>query len=157
MLFQCITELPVFQSHCEAVFTSAFGRPFVKRFTVCYRTVVLSCLSVMLVHCGQTVGWIKMKLGTEVGLGSSHIVLDGDPARPPPQKKGAQPPVFSAHVRCGQMAGQTKVPLGMEVGISSGDFVLDGDPAPPTKNGGTTPNYRPMSIVAKRLDGSRCH
>jgi len=97
-----------------------------------------------------------MKLGTEVGLGSSHIVLDGDPARPPP-KKGAQPPVFSAHVRCGQMAGQTKVPLGMEVGISSGDFVLDGDPAPPTKKGGTTPNYRPMSIVAKRLDGSRCH
>ena len=26
------------------------------------------CLSVNLVHCGQTVGWIKMKLGMQVGL-----------------------------------------------------------------------------------------
>jgi len=48
---------------------------------------------------GQTVGWIKMKLGMEASLGSGHIVLDGDPA--PPQKKGAQPQ-FSAHVYCGQ-------------------------------------------------------
>jgi len=41
----------------------------------------LSChvLSVTLVYCGQTVGWIKMKLGMEVGLGPDHIVLDGDP------------------------------------------------------------------------------
>ena len=60
----------------------------------------LSCLSVTLVYCGQTVGWIKMKLGTQVGLGTGNIVLDGDPA-PPPQ-------------------------------------------------GGTAPNFRPMSIVAKR-------
>ena len=47
------------------------------------------CLSVMLVYCGQTVGWIKMKLGMQVGLG--HILLDGDPA---PLPKGAQPPIF---------------------------------------------------------------
>jgi len=36
------------------------------RFALCYRTVVclfvLCCLSVTLVHCGQTVGWIKIKL-----------------------------------------------------------------------------------------------
>ena len=52
-----------------------FGRPFVKRFTLCYRSVVLSvCLSVTLVYCGQTVGRIKMKLGTHVGLGPGHIV-----------------------------------------------------------------------------------
>jgi len=36
-----------------------------------------------LVYCGQTVGWTKMKLGMEVGLGSGHIVLDGDPVRSP--------------------------------------------------------------------------
>jgi len=36
-----------------------------------------------LVYCGQTVGWIKMKLGTKVGLGPGHVVLDGDPALPP--------------------------------------------------------------------------
>jgi len=38
------------------------------------------------------VGWIKMKLGTEVGLGPGHVVLDGDPA-PPPQQ-GHSPPIF---------------------------------------------------------------
>jgi len=39
---------------------------------------VLSSLSVTLVYGDQTAGWIKMKFGTEVGLGSGHIVLDGD-------------------------------------------------------------------------------
>jgi len=43
------------------------------------------------VYCGQTVGWIKMKLGMEVGLGPSHIVLDGDPA---PLPKGSQLPLI---------------------------------------------------------------
>ena len=32
------------------------------------------------VYCGQTVGWTKMALGMEVGLGPGVIVLDGDPA-----------------------------------------------------------------------------
>jgi len=42
----------------------------------------LSCLSVLSVTLvyGQTVGWIKMKLGMQAGLGPGHIVLDGDPA-----------------------------------------------------------------------------
>jgi len=74
---------------------SIFGRPFVKRFALCYLTVVLSVLSVTLVYCGQTVGWIKMPLGMEVGLSPGDtvldIALDGDPA-----------PHFSAHVYCGQ-------------------------------------------------------
>jgi len=34
------------------------------------------------VYYGQTAGWTKMPLGTEVGLGPGHIVLDGDPAPP---------------------------------------------------------------------------
>ena len=50
-----------------------------------------------------------MKLGTRVGLGPGHIVLDENPA--PLPKKGAEPPQFSDHVY----------------------------------------------IVAKQLDGSRCH
>jgi len=49
----------------------------------------LYCLSVTLVYCCQTVGWIKMPLRTEVGLGPGDIVLDGDPALP---RKGAQQP-----------------------------------------------------------------
>jgi len=61
----------------------------------------LSCLSVMLVYCGQTAEWIKMKLGMEVCLGPGHIVLDMGKA--------------------------------------------------------ASPNFRRVSVVAKRLDGSRCH
>jgi len=59
----------------------------------------LSLLSAVLVYCGQMVGWIKMPLGTEVGLGPGDIVLDGDSA---PPWKGAQQPPLSAHVYCGQ-------------------------------------------------------
>jgi len=38
---------------------------------------------------GQTVGWINMKRGMQIGLGPGHIVLDGDPA--PPPKMGTAP------------------------------------------------------------------
>ena len=38
------------------------------------------------VYCGQIAGWIKMPLGTEVGLGPSDIVLDGDSAPSLPKK-----------------------------------------------------------------------
>jgi len=54
------------------------------------------------VCCGQTAGWIKMPLGTEVGLGPSHIVLDEDPAAP--MERGTTqpgPPTFR-HVYCCQ-------------------------------------------------------
>ena len=56
------------------------------------------------------------------------------------------------------MAGWIKISIGMEVGFDPGDFVLDGDPAPPQKKAQPPPahNFRPMSIVAKWLDGSRC-
>jgi len=81
-------------------FSSVFGRPFVKRFALCYRTVVcLSVLSVTLVYCGQTAEWIKMPLGTEIGLGPGDIVLHGDQLPP----MGTEPPLdFFAHVCCGQ-------------------------------------------------------
>jgi len=54
------------------------------------------------------------------------------------------------------MAGWIKMRLGTEVGLDPGDIVLDGDPAPP-KGAQQPPTFRPMFIVAKRLDGSRCH
>jgi len=72
-----------------------------KRFALCYRTVVClsvspvcPVLSVTLVYCGQTAGWIKMKRDTQVGLGPGHIVLDGDQA--PLPKNGPQPPIFGS-------------------------------------------------------------
>jgi len=43
------------------------------------------------VCCGQTAGWIKMPLGTEVDHYPGEIVLDGDPA---PPKKGTVFPNF---------------------------------------------------------------
>jgi len=59
-------------------------------------------------------------------------------------------------VHCGQTAGRIKMKLGKGVGLGPGHIVLDGDPAPLPERG-TGPNFRPMSVVAKRLDGSRCH
>jgi len=95
-------------------------------------------------YCGQTAAWIKMPLGTEVGLGSDDIVLDGDPA-PTPHKGGRAPPQFSAHFYCGQTAGCIKMPLVMEVGVSRGNFVVDGDPATPPHEGAEP------SIFGRRL------
>jgi len=88
-----------------------------------------------------------MPLGMEVGLSPGDFVFDGDPA-PPPKN--------SAHVYCGQTAGW--MALGMEAGVNPGDFVLDGDPEPlPKKGADPLSNFRPISIMAKRLDASRCH
>jgi len=45
------------------------------------------------------------------------------------------------------------MPLGTKVGLSRSDIVLDVDPAPLPQRGTALPNFRPMSFVAKRLDG----
>jgi len=132
---------------------TVFGRPFVKTVRLCYRSVVclsvcpvLSCLSLTLVYCGQTAGWVNMKLGTEVGLGPGHLVSHGDPALPP--QRGTAPQ-FSAHVCCGQTAGWIKMPLGMEVDfkkLSPGHIVLDGDSGPHQKRAQTPPIFGPCLL-----------
>ena len=96
------------------------------------------------VYCGQTAGWIKIVLGTEVGLSPGDLVLDGDPAHT--QKGGRAPPQFSAHFYCGQTARCTKMSLGMELGLSPADFVLDGDTAPPQKGGGAPQIFGPCLL-----------
>ena len=83
----------------RASFIAVFGQLLLS--ALCHGTVVLSVLSVTLVHCGQIVEWISMPFGTEVGLCPGDIVLDGDPA---PHGKGHSTPHFSAHVYCGQIA-----------------------------------------------------
>jgi len=40
----------------------------------------LSVPSATLMYCNQTAGWIKMKLGVQVGLSLANIVLDGHSA-----------------------------------------------------------------------------
>ena len=98
--------------------------------------------------------WNRIPLGTEVGNGPGDFVLDEDLA--PPQKGGGAPK-FAAHVYCGQTAGWIKMALGMEVGLGPVLTVLDGDTGPTPKKGAEPPNFRPIFIVAKRLDASRCH
>ena len=110
----------------------------------------LSVLSVMFVHCGQTIGRFKTKLGVHVGLGPRHIVLDGTQL---PLRQRGTAPQFSVHICCGQMAAFIKMSLGMELGLGPGNFVLNGKPAPPPKRGSEAPNFRPMFVVAKWLDG----
>jgi len=81
-------------------------------------------------------------------------VLDGKDQLPT-ESGTAAPSNFSAHVYCVYCG---KVLLRKIVGLSPGHIVLDGDldELPPGKRG-TAPNFRPMSVVAKRLYGSRCH
>jgi len=91
-------------------------------------------------------------------------VFDGDPALP---KKGRSPQ-FSAHVYCGQTAAWIKMTLGTDrVGVrwgpSSPSLVTLSTYRRYTNNciylsikGHSPPNFRPMSVVAKQLDGLRC-
>jgi len=62
-------------------------------------------------------------------------------------------------VYCGQMVGWIKMKLGMPVGLGPGHIVLDWDPAELSspKRGRNPPSFLRISVVAKWLDGSRCH
>jgi len=125
-----------------------FGRPFVKRFALCYRTVlcpVLSC-PVCLV-CDVGVLW------PDGGMDQDETWHAGRP-RPWPHcvRWGpSSPPQFSAHSCCSQMAGWIKMPLGMEVGLDPCHVVLDGDRAP-AKNG-TDPPQIPAHVCCGQTAG----
>jgi len=109
------------------------GRPFVKRFVLCYRTVVLSVLSATLVYCSQTIGRIKMNLGMGVGLGPGHIVLD-----PGLLPKRARPPIFGPYLLW---------PNGsMDQGARpKRHCVRWGPSSPPQKGDRASPNFWPLS------------
>jgi len=108
-----------------------FGSPFVKRFALCYRSIVcLSCLSVCNVGVLWPNGWMDEGETWHGGRPwpCPHCFRWG-PSSPSP--KGYSLPQFSAHGCCGQTAGWIKIPLRREVGLGQGDIVLDGDPASP--------------------------
>jgi len=124
------------------------GRPFIKRFALCYWSIVcLSCLSVSvtMVYCGQMVGWIKMKLVMEVGCSPGHIASDRDPAPPPP--KGHSPSIFGPCL------------LWPNGWMDQDATWYEGRPWPrphcvrwgPSSHqkGGTDPNFRHVSIMTK--------
>ena len=84
-------------------------------------------------------GSIKMPSGTEVGLDTGDIVLDGDPA--PPTERGTVVPLLSRFTSLRPYKPRPmskrldtsgfRMPLGTEVCLGPGDFVFDGDPATP--------------------------
>ena len=91
-----------------------------------------------------------MPLGMEVDFSPGDFVRWGPS---PPFPKRRRSPQFSAHVYCGQTAGWIKMALGMEVGLGLIHIVQYGDTALLPKKGAEPPTFRPIFIVAKRLDG----
>jgi len=65
-----------------------------ERFALCYGTVVLSLCSICNVGVLWPTSWMDQDAtGTEIGLGTSDIVLDEDPASPT-ERGTAAPPLF---------------------------------------------------------------
>jgi len=81
------------------------------------------------VHGGQTAGCIKLALGMEVGLGTGHIVLDGDPA-PLPKRKRSPCPIFGPFLLWANGWMHQDATWYGGIGLVPGYFVFDGDPAP---------------------------
>jgi len=111
-------------------------------------------------YCGQTAGCIRYATWLGGRPQPRGLCVRWGPS--PLPKKGAEllrnfRPMSTGN--CGQTAVWIKMALGTEVGLGPDDIVLDGDPAPPSPKSGQSPLtiFRPMSIVAKLLDGSRWH
>ena len=105
------------------------------------------------VYCGQTAGWMKTPFGTEVDLGPGHIVLAGVPAL---RERGtAAPTLFGPSL------------LWLNGWMHQDGTWYGGRPQPrrlcvrwgpsPLPKRAQPPNFRPMFVVAIRLDGLRCH
>ena len=106
--------------------------------------------------CGQMAAWIKMSLGMELGLGQGDFVVDGDHAAPP--QKGRSPQIFGpCLLRPNGWMDETGTwhegrPHPRQLCVRWGP-----SPLSPKWGRSPLPNFRPISIVTKRLDASRCH
>jgi len=123
---------------------SVFGLPLVKRFALCYRTVVLCVCDVGVLWPN---GWTDQDETSHAGRPRpwSHCVRWGHSF--PSPKAAYTAPKFSAHICCGQMAAWINMPHGMVVGLDPDDFVLDENPIPSPKMGRSPlPNFRPISL-----------
>ena len=139
----------------DSVGQTVFGRPFVKRFALCYRTVVY--LSVCPVCLWRWCIVAKRFDGTRWnlacrGLGPGQIVFEWDPLH-----KGAQPPpnfrpmsIVAKRLdgsRCHLLQRLRGRPRPRRHCIRWGPSSV----SPKRGTPGTAPNFRPMSIGAKRL------
>ena len=107
------------------------------------------------VYYGQTAGWLKMPLGTEANLGPGDVMLDEDPA--PLLKIKAQPPPIFGHIVAKRLDGSKSGTWHGGGPRFKSHRARWGPSSPSPKRGAQVPNFRPMSVVAKRLDGSRWH
>jgi len=106
--------------------------------------------------CGQMAAWIKMPLGTEVGLSPGDFVLDGDSA--PSSQRGRSPQIFGPCLLWpnGWMDEDATWHEGRP---QPRRLCVRWRPSPPPKKGRSPPvsNFRPIFTMTKRLDASRCH
>jgi len=135
-----------------------FGRPFLKQFDLCYRTIVCLVLSI----CDGVLwpnDWMDQDATWHGGRPQPrpHCVRCG-PSSPPPKRGTAAPSRFSPCLTCLLWPKCWMYQDATWYGgrPRSRPHCARWGPSSPPKRG-TAPNFRPMSVVAKRLDGSRCH
>ena len=102
--------------------------------------------------CGQMDAWIKMLLGMEVGLGPGHCVRWG-PSPLPPKGGGAPSPIFGPFLLWPNGCMHQNTTWYGARPRPRRLCVRWGPSCPLPKGGGGPPNFRPMFIVTKRLDG----
>ena len=126
-----------------------FERPFVKRFAVCYRTMVWPVLSVLSV-CDVGLLWPNSWMDQDAtwcgGRPRSRPCVRWGPSSP--QKGHSPPPIYSPCLLWpnGWMDQDATWYGG---GLGPGDIVSDWVPAP-QKRGTAAPTFRSMSIMANR-------
>jgi len=121
------------------IFTIIFGRPFVKRFALCYRTVVCPlCLSVCHVGVLWPHGWMDQDATWYGGRPQSkrHCVRWG----PDAPKIGTAPNFLFMSVVAKRLDG-SRCHFGTEVDLGPGHIVLDRDPALPRKGHSSPPLF----------------
>jgi len=124
--------------HVHCVIFNCFWATLCKTVHPMLSDCCLSVLSVMLVYCGQMVGWINMKLGT---MGTQL-----------PLPKGAHPPIFSTYLLRpnGWMDQDVTWQGGRPQPKRHSDIVLDMDPASPLPKGdGAPPIFCPCLLWPK--------
>ena len=107
------------------------------------------------IHCGQTTGWMKTPLGTEVDRGPGHIVLDGVRGL---RERGTAAPSFRGPCLLwpnGWMDQNESWHAGRPRPCPH--CVRWGPTSPSRKGAQSSPSFGPISVVAKWLDGLRCH
>ena len=126
-------------------FAVFLGRPFVKRFALCYQTVVYPVCPVCDVGVLWPNGWMDQDETWHAGRPRPwpHCFRWG-PSSPSP--KGAQPPSnFQPISVVAKWLDGLKMSLGREVGLGPSNIVLDGDTAPLPKRG-RAPNCEPYLL-----------